>query len=93
MANGKAFVFPTMYEGFGLTPLEAVSCGALRIVVSDTPCMHEVYGDNAEYIDQTDYKNAKIAENGKLVSKELLEKYSWKKSAEKLLSLMESRSD
>ena len=93
MANGKAFVFPTMYEGFGLTPLEAVSCGALRIVVSDTPCMHEVYGDNAEYIDQTDYKNAKIAENGKLVSKELLEKYSWKKSAEKLLSLMESRSE
>ena len=93
MANCRAFVFPTLYEGFGLTPLEAVSCGASSIVVSDTPCMHEVYGDNAEYIDQTDYENANIAESRKWVLEELLEKYSWKKSAEKLLSLMESRLD
>lgn len=88
MANCRAFVFPTLYEGFGLTPLEAVACGAPRIIVSDTPCMHEVYGDKAEYIDQADYKNAKITENGKQASKELLEKYSWKLSAERLKEML-----
>ncbi len=93
MANCRAFVFPTLYEGFGLTPLEAVSCGASCIVVSNTPCMHEIYGDNAEYIDQTDYENAKIVGNKKCVSEKLLKKYSWKKSAERLLSLIQKISD
>ena len=85
MANCKAFLFPTLYEGFGIPPLEAIACGAPRIIVSDTPGVHEIYGDNAEYIDQTDYKNAKITESKICVSAEILEKYSWKKSAEKLL--------
>lgn len=85
MANCKAFLFPTLYEGFGIPPLEAIACGAPRIIVSDTPCVHEIYGNNAEYIDQTNYKNAKITEGKICVSAEILEKYSWKKSAEKLL--------
>ena len=45
MAHCKAFLFPTLYEGFGIPPLEAVACGAPEIIVSDTPCMREVYGD------------------------------------------------
>ena len=40
MANCKAFLFPTLYEGFGIPPLEAVACGCKHIVVSDTPCMN-----------------------------------------------------
>ena len=50
MAHCKAFLFPTLYEGFGIPPLEAIACGAPAVCVSDTPCMREVYGDNAAYI-------------------------------------------
>ncbi len=42
MARCKAFLFPTLYEGFGLPPMEAVACGAGAIVISDLPVMHEV---------------------------------------------------
>ena len=51
MAHCKAFLFPTLYEGFGIPPLEAAACGAPQIIVSDTPCMREVYGPCAAYID------------------------------------------
>lgn len=88
MRDAEAFVFPTLYEGFGLTPLEAISCGTERVIISDTPCMHEIYGDDAEYINPTDYENARVAENGKKVSREILEKYSWDKSAEKLKEIL-----
>ena len=53
MAHCKAFLFPTLYEGFGIPPLEAAACGAPQIIVSDTPCMREVYGPCAAYIDLT----------------------------------------
>ena len=51
MARCRAFLFPTLYEGFGIPPLEAAACGAPEIIVSDTPCMREVYGPSAAYID------------------------------------------
>ncbi|HEV2473575.1 MAG TPA: glycosyltransferase family 1 protein [Chthonomonadales bacterium] len=40
------FAAPALYEGFGLTPLEAMACGA-PVVVSDAPAMPEVVGDAA----------------------------------------------
>lgn len=88
MKDAEAFVFPTLYEGFGLTPLEAISCGTERVIISDTPCMHEIYEDDAEYINPTDYKNAKIQETGIRVSKDILVKYSWEKSAKKLKEIL-----
>ena len=91
MAGCKAFIFPTLYEGFGIPPLEAVASGARRIVVSDTPCMHEIYGDCAEYLNAKDYVNAGINSNGKIDSADILTKYSWKESAEKLWLIMKSR--
>lgn len=39
-------LFPSLYEGFGLPPLEAMACGAAT-VVSDAPAMPEVAGDGA----------------------------------------------
>ena len=47
------FVFLSDYEGFGLTPLEALSAG-VPIVVKDTPVAREVYGDAAWYVDHAD---------------------------------------
>ncbi len=51
MSNCRAFVFPSFFEGFGIPPLEAIANGAPEIIISDTECMHEIYGDCAHYID------------------------------------------
>ena len=89
MAHCKAFLFPTLYEGFGIPPLEAVACGARQILVSDTPCMREVYGDCAGYIDlAANPGNVDDTTPPKDDPARLLQKYSWEKSAEKLLGIL-----
>ncbi len=50
LSKAKAFVFPTYFEGFGLPPLEALSCGA-PIVISNRTSLPEIYGKTARYID------------------------------------------
>jgi len=45
-AGAQAFLFPTLYEGFGLPPVEAMACGT-SVIASDAPCMPEVLGDAA----------------------------------------------
>ena len=50
MQSCKAFILPSYFEGFGLPPLEALSCGA-KIIISNTSCLPEIYGDAAYYID------------------------------------------
>jgi glycosyltransferase involved in cell wall biosynthesis len=44
--SATAFAYPSVYEGFGLPPLEAMACG-VPTVVSDAPCLPEVVGDAA----------------------------------------------
>ena len=48
-----AFVYPSLYEGFGLPPLEAMSCGA-PVVAGDTPAVAEVTGGAARLFDPRD---------------------------------------
>jgi len=48
-ARASVFVFLSEYEGFGLTPLEALSAG-VPIVVLDTPVAREIYADAAWYV-------------------------------------------
>lgn len=48
-----AFVFPSLDEGFGLPPLEAMACGA-AVISSDRASMPEVLGDAALYFDPGD---------------------------------------
>lgn len=81
MRHCKGFLFPTLYEGFGLTPLEAAACGAKSIAVSDTPCMNEIYGENVEYINPHEMGTQLARIAGHLNRDELLGRYSWKKSA------------
>jgi len=49
-SGAKLFVFPSLYEGFGLTPLEAMSCGT-PVVCSNRTSLPEVVGDAALCID------------------------------------------
>lgn len=50
-----AFAFPSLYEGFGLPPLEAMACGT-PVVASSAPAMPEVLGDAALYFDPQDHR-------------------------------------
>ncbi len=49
-AGAVALIFPSLYEGFGLPPLEAMACGC-PVAVARTASMPEVCGDAALYFD------------------------------------------
>lgn len=53
-AGAATFLYPSLYEGFGLPPLEAMASG-VPVVVSDRSCLGEVCGDAALYIDPDDH--------------------------------------
>ena len=46
----EAFVYPSLYEGFGLPPLEAMACGA-PVIASNSSSLPEVTGDAALTVD------------------------------------------
>jgi glycosyltransferase involved in cell wall biosynthesis len=48
--SASCLVFPSLYEGFGLPPLEAMACGC-PVAVANTTSLPEVCGDAAEYFD------------------------------------------
>lgn len=52
-STARAFAFLSEYEGFGLTPLEALA-HSVPVVVLDTPVAREVYGDAAIYVQPGD---------------------------------------
>lgn len=52
-SGASVFVFPSLYEGFGLDPLEAMACGA-PVVCSNRTSLPEVVGDAALTIDPED---------------------------------------
>ncbi|MCH9633629.1 MAG: D-inositol-3-phosphate glycosyltransferase [Chlamydiae bacterium] len=51
-SGAMAFVYPSLYEGFGLPPLEAMNCGT-PVIVSDRSSLPEVVGNAGLYIDPT----------------------------------------
>ena len=59
--NALAFIFPTLYEGFGIPALEAMNCDC-PVIMSNTSSLPEVGGDAAIYFDpnNTDDMREKI---------------------------------
>lgn len=52
-ANAQAFLFPSLYEGFGIPPLEAMHFGC-PVICADAASLPEVVGNAAELVDPLD---------------------------------------
>lgn len=94
MTNCRAFIHPSRYEGFGLTPLEALACGA-QILVSDCSCMPEIFSSCATLIDPDDYHFdfSRIHICTETDREKLLQNYSWESSAQKWLDIFKKYVD
>ena len=98
-SNAKMLLFPSFYEGFGIPPIEAMLCKC-PVIASDIPVFREIYGDAVLYINPSNVNEIKNAilellndENLRLKLIELgllqSQKYSWKKSADKLIKSLQ----
>ena len=85
MEKCRAFVMPSYYEGFGIPPLEALSCGA-RIIVSNSTSLEEIYREYAGCInpDSADTDLNELLKEKKLSPAPLLEKYTYSNAAKLL---------
>lgn len=88
------FVFPSLYEGFGLPPLEAMASGA-PVVTSNVSSLPEVVGDAALLVDPYDPESIADGMRQVLTNEELREtlrargfeqaqRYSWQRSIEQV---------
>jgi glycosyltransferase involved in cell wall biosynthesis len=96
--QAAAFVYPSLYEGFGLPPLEAMSSGT-PVIVSHSSSLPEVVGDAGLYVNPLDTEELAeaieaVAGDSQL-SQSLREKglqrapqFSWKKTAEETLEII-----
>lgn len=93
MENAKAFLHPALYEGFGMTPLEALSVGS-DLIISTATCLPEIYGDSAHYIDPYDYDVdlADILAEPVGSKDDTLARHSWKRNAEVIYDLIRGSS-
>ncbi len=99
-AEAEVYVFPSLKEGFGLPPLEAMSFG-LPVAAANTSCLQEIYGPAASYFNPLDifemaHKIDELIRNPDL-KKELIEKgyqqakkYSWEEMARQTLNVYQS---
>lgn len=98
--NAAAYVFPSLYEGFGLPPLEAMAKGA-PVISSDHPCMKEILEGSALYFNGRDLRSITSCMEKILDDEELrnnliekgyaqTKKYSWKKMSQATLGIYQS---
>ena len=86
--NCTCFIFPSLYEGFGIPPLEAITVGCKKVLLSNIEVFKEIYGTSVEYFDLKDnerYNIKKILNNGKAVNRNVIKKYSWQEITKKIM--------
>lgn len=98
--QAELFVYPSIFEGFGLPPLEAMSCG-LPVIASNCSALREVVGDAGILIPPNNHKeiskqilyvlkNEKIIEELKEKSLYQAKKFNWEETARKTLEIYHS---
>lgn len=93
----EAFIYPSLYEGFGIPPLEAMAAGC-PVLSSNTSSLPEVVGNAGEYFDPTEQDNITSALE-KVVGNEVYKrdlvqkgyeqhkKFSWEKCARETMNI------
>lgn len=98
--NASLYVYPSLHEGFGLTPLEAMARG-LPVASSNATCLPEVLGQAAIYFNPLDIDDMVKKIKKVLLDEDLRErlikrgfeqvkKYSWQKMAKQTLEIYKS---
>lgn len=96
--QAAVFVYPSLYEGFGLPPLEAMSSGT-PVIVSRSSSLPEVVGDAGLYVNPLDaddmarameavVSNPELANSLRKKGLERAKQFSWKKTAERTLDIL-----
>ncbi len=97
LQKAKIFIFPSLYEGFGLPLLEAMAHG-VPVITASNSCLPEVCKDCAIYINEKDEKNISEAiffllqnrslrENLKQSGLQRSREFSWEKTAQETLNV------
>ena len=93
----RAFVYPSLYEGFGLPPLEAMACGA-PVICSSIPALIETVGTAARWIDPYNVddlaqamiellSDERVQEHYARLGTAHVQKFSWEQTALKTLEV------
>jgi glycosyltransferase involved in cell wall biosynthesis len=98
----KLFIFPSLYEGFGIPPLESQALST-AVLLSDIDVLREVCQGSALYFDPYDVYDLKNKIEGLLTDEKKIEslikkgsknitRFSWKNSADKMISILDKHS-
>ncbi|RKZ79267.1 MAG: glycosyltransferase family 1 protein [Candidatus Parabeggiatoa sp. nov. 1] len=97
--HADALVFPSLYEGFGLPPLEAMACGC-PVIVSNAASLPEVCGDAAIYCEPRDptdiaskieqlVKDKTLQNTMRQKGLERAKQFNWDKTVQQTLTIIE----
>lgn len=98
--NCDFFIYPSLYEGFGIPPLEAMK-NKCAVIVSKIPSLLEVCGDSALYVDPYDVKSIEdgmlkiiydsdLKEALKVKGVKRVDLFNWNDSANKISNLIKN---
>jgi glycosyltransferase involved in cell wall biosynthesis len=97
-SGASLFVYPSLYEGFGIPPLEAMACNT-PVIVSDSSSLPEVVGDAAIKVDAQDFtalaghiekvlSDPALADDMRRKGLARAKAFTWEQSAAKLLEVL-----
>jgi glycosyltransferase involved in cell wall biosynthesis len=96
--QAEMLIYPSLYEGFGLPPLEAMACGT-PVITSNTTSLPEVVGEAALVVDPTQVEEiaaaiARLLDDPTLQAQlrqagiKRVRRFSWKRAAQELVEAL-----
>lgn len=91
--HASVFLYPSVYEGFGIPPLEAMNCGC-PVIVSDIEVFHEIYEDSAKYCEVNSVtawkENINYIVNNEVDMKNIKKIYTWELQTEAYMKKLQN---
>lgn len=91
VVQSDALIFPSLYEGFGLPPIEAIVAGQ-KVFASDIPVIREVCGNHVEYFNPLNIDSIKnmLLHNNNIYGcvNEVYGKYNWKNTMDSFIAMI-----